>query len=383
MKKKYKILLTILGILVIIRLFLPAIVLHYANKTLENVPGYYGHINDIDIALIRGAYVINTFYLNKVDSATFEQTPFLNAKKIDLSIEWRALFQGRLVGELQIFTPQIIFTKDKAELNEIKEDTTDFRVLLDKFMPLEINTFEIHNGELKYKDNTSKPVVDVSLQQTHVLAKNLSTVIDKNVVLPSTIEAQANVYEGRLTIDVKLNPLADQPTFDVNTELKNTNLVLLNDFFKAYGKFDVNKGNFGLYSEMAAKEGKFVGYVKPLIKDLDILGPEDKNDNFFHKIWEGIVGTTGFILQNQKKDQLATKIEIAGDLKNPDTDTLDALWEVLKNAFIQALVPSIDNQINLKSVDSELKEKDNFLKKIFNPNKGKTKQEKSKDKAKK
>jgi hypothetical protein len=376
MKKKYKIILIILGVLIVFRLFLPAIVLHYANKSLETVPGYFGHINDIDIALLRGAYVINTFYLNKVDSVTFDQTPFLSAKTIDLSVEWRALFKGRLVGELQIHTPRLIFTKDKADLEDVQKDTTDFRVLLDKFMPLNINTFEIHNGELKYKDNSSKPVVDVSLQQTHVLAKNLSTVVDKNIILPATINAEAKVYEGELIINMKLNPLADQPTFDVNTEVKNTNLVLLNDFFKAYGKFDVNKGNFGLYSEMAAKEGKFVGYVKPLIKDLDILGPEDKNDNFFHKAWEGIVGTTGFIFQNQKKDQLASKVEIKGDLKNPETQTLDALWQVLRNAFIQALVPAIDNEINLKSIDKESDKPDNLLEKIFG-----SKKEKGKGKA--
>ena len=115
MKKIYKVLLIILAILVIIRIFLPAIVLHYANKALEEVPGYYGHINDIDIALIRGAYIINTFYLNKVDSVTFDQTPFLSANKMDLSVEWRALFHGRLVGELQVYTPKLMFTKDKAE----------------------------------------------------------------------------------------------------------------------------------------------------------------------------------------------------------------------------------------------------------------------------
>ena len=378
MKKKYKIILIIIGVLIIFRIFLPAIILHYANKALENVPGYYGHISDIDIAIIRGAYVINTFYLNKVDSVTFDQTPFLNARKIDLSIEWSALFKGRLVGELQVFTPQLIFTKDKAELDDVKKDTTDFRVLLDKFMPLNINTFEIHNGELKYKDNTSKPVVDVSLQQTHVLAKNLSTVVNKNIVLPATVNVEANVYEGQLTIKMKLDPLADQPTFDVNTEIKNTNLVLLNDFFKAYGKFDVNKGNFGLYSEMAAKDGKFVGYVKPLIKDLDVLGPDDKNDNFFHKVWEGIVGTTGFVFQNQKKDQLATKVEIEGDFKNPDTHTLDALWEVIKNAFIQALVPAIDNQINLKSIDSNENKPDNLLEKIFGSKKDKAEKKENK-----
>jgi len=160
--------------------------------------------------------------------------------------------------------------------------------------------------------------------------------------------------------------------FVLNAEIKNTNLVLLNDFLKAYGNFDVNRGTFSLYTEMAAKDGNFLGYVKPIITDLKVLGSQDRHDSFFHKIWESLVGVAGFVFKNQNKDQLATKVTIKGNFKNPQTNTLDAIWEVLRNAFIQALMPSIDNEINLNSVNSDKPEdKKNILQKIFSKDKKK------------
>jgi hypothetical protein len=176
---------------------------------------------------------------------------------------------------------------------------------------------------------------------------------------------------------MKLNALEEKATFDMNTELKNVNLVLLNDFLKAYGDFDVNKGTFGLYSEMAAKEGKFKGYVKPIIKDLDVVGPQDRKDNFMNKVWEQVVGAAGVILRNQRKDQVASKIELQGNFKDPKTNTLNAVWEVLRNAFVQALVPSVDHEININSVGTEKPEdKRNLLQRIFKS--GKKKEDKEK-----
>jgi hypothetical protein len=241
-------------------------------------------------------------------------------------------------------------------------------------MPLKVNRFEVINGDLHYTDNTSKPKVDVALKQTHILALNLSNVTDDQIELPSTVTASASVYEGTLSFNMKLNALNKNPTFDLNAELKNTNLVLLNDFLKAYGNFDVNKGTFGLYTEMAAKDGKFKGYVKPIIKNLDVVGPQDKRDNFFNKVYEQIVGAAGVILRNQKKDQVATKVSLEGDFKNPKANIIDAIWEVLRNAFIQALLPSVDNMISLKSVvTEEPSDKRNLLQRIFKSGKKKEK----------
>jgi hypothetical protein len=368
MKKKYLILISVVILLIIIRISLPYVVLYYANKTLTEMSGYYGHIDDIDLSLYRGAYIIHNIYLNKVDSVTNKETEFFKSPDIDLSIEWGSVFHGSLVGKIVFESPVLIFTKNKTELSQVRKDTSDFRKLLDHFMPLTVNRFEVNNGSIHYVDKTSNPKVDISLKQTHILAVNLSNVINNKVELPSTVTAQASVYEGTLNYNMKLNALAKKATFELNAELRNANLVLLNDFLLAYGNFDVEKGKFSLYTEMAAKGGKFKGYVKPIIKDLQVVGPKDKNDTFFHKIWEYIVGAVGVIFKNQKEDQLASKIRIEGDFSNPQTYTLDAIFEVLRNAFIQALLPSIDHEININSVGKKQPEvKRSFLQKIVPP----------------
>ncbi len=101
---------------------------------------------------------------------------------------------------------------------------------------------------------------------------------------------------------------------------------------------------------------------------MDVVGIEDKDDGFFQQVWESIVGTVGVIFRNQPKDQVATKIELEGDFKDPDISTLDAVWEVMKNAFIQALMPSIDNEIDIKSVEKKNpKDEKNLLERIFSP----------------
>jgi hypothetical protein len=334
MKKKYIILISVLVLLIVIRIILPYVVLHYANKTLANMDSYYGHIDDIDISLYRGAYIIKNIYINKDDTVSKKRTKFFTSKDIDLSIEWGAIFHGSFVGMLVFDSPELFFTKGRTELSQVRKDTSDFRNVLERLMPLKVNRFEVNNGTIHYIDNTSKPKVDISLKQTHILALNLTNVINKKVELPSTVTAQASVYEGTLNYNMKLNALAANATFELNAELKNTNLALLNDFLRAYGNFDVEKGRFSLYTEMAAKEGKFKGYVKPIIKGLQVIGPKDTNDTFSHKLWEYIVGGVGVIFKNQKEDQVATKVRIEGDFKNPQTYTLDAIFEVLRNAFI-------------------------------------------------
>jgi len=328
--------------------------------------GYYGHINDIDIALYRGAYQINDIYLNKRDGKAGKQTDFFKARNIDLSVHWKALLHGRLVGELVFDSPKLIFTEDKVELADVKKDTNDFRKVLKDFMPLKINRFTINNGELHYADQKTKPPVDVALKKIQLLAENLTNAADSAKLLPSTVTASAEAYSGQLDLNMKLNPLAKAATFDLNADIKNVNLVELNSFLKAYGNFDVHRGNFGMYSELAAKNGAFKGYVKPIIKGLDVVGPEDKKDGFFHKVWESLVGAVGVVFRNQSKDQIATRVKLEGNFKDPDTNTLDAIFEVLRNAFIQALMPSVDNQININSVDQPEKKDDrNFIQRLF------------------
>lgn len=342
--------------------------------------GYYGHIEDIDLALIRGAYKIDSVYLNKADTITGNQTPFFSAGLIDLSIEWKALFKGSIVSKIAVDRPQLIFTKVKVEPKQVVKDSADFEKVLEDFMPLDINVLTINNGTIRYKDNTSSPKVDIEANRLFLTAKNLRNSYDSSAVLPASIDMSAMIYEGNFDVHAKLNPLSSNPTFDVSAELKNTNLVKLNDFFQAYAKVDVNDGRFGLYSEVAAKDNAFTGYVKPVITNLDILGKEDRKDNLLQKLWEAVAGGVGELFENQRKDQVATKIPFKGQLDSPSTNIWIAIGTVLQNAFIHALQPSIDNEINIGSVKTETAEKKTFLQKVFG---SKDKDEKDKKEEKK
>lgn len=380
-RKIVAIILIFLALIVAIRLALPYVILHYANKTLAEMDGYNGHIGDIDLALIRGAYKLDSIYINKVDTVSRKETPFLAASVVDLSVEWQSLFKGSLVGEIVVDEPMMRFTKDKVEPKDVQKDSSDFRQVLDEFMPLEINRLEFRNGRLQYVDNTSTPRVNISMTDVDVVALNLKNSYDSAAVLPARIDAEATVYDGRLEMQMKLNPLAEVPTFDLNAEWRNTNLVKLNEFFQAYARIDVNKGTFGLYTEVAAKEGSFTGYVKPLLENVDVLGKEDRSDNILRKAWEGISGTITEIFENQKEETFATKIPLKGEIKDPKANILFAILQILENAFISALQPSIDQQINLNTVDKE-QEKEGFLEKVFggkdDKNDGKNEEDKDK-----
>lgn len=366
--KRWTAVLYVVFILIVVRILLPYVLLHVANKRLANTQGYYGHIADLDLAIIRGAYQLEGFYLDKQDSLTQERTKFLRAGVIDLSVEWGALFHGSIVGELVIDTAEVRFTKEAAEPAELQEDTASFQDLLHDFMPLKINRLEVHHSAIRYKDPTSSPVVDVQLDRLEVLALNLTNALDSSVVLPSKITASAGLYDGDLEFNMGIDLLNEMPTFDMNVKLTQTQLTKLNAMLQAYANVDVNKGTMSLYAEVAARDGAFTGYVKPVIKDLDVLGKEDRGEPFFHKVWEGIVGTAGDVLENPKEDQVATKVVLNGQFDHVKVSSIYAVIELLRNAFIQALMPAIDREISIANVDEQAAEDDRgFLKKLFNP----------------
>ena len=122
-KKRYIIPIVIVVIIIAFRLYLPILVKDNVNKVLADIPGYYGQVEDIDIALIRGAYVLNGMYLNKVNAKT--QVPFLKYPKTDISIEWKSLFTGHIVSEIIMYSPEVIYVKEDQTKTANDADVDD------------------------------------------------------------------------------------------------------------------------------------------------------------------------------------------------------------------------------------------------------------------
>lgn len=380
--KKRKVLLIILGsllvILIALRIALPYILLKLVNRELAQIKGYYGHVEDIDVALIRGAYTLKNTKLEKTGGKI--PVPFFASDLIDLSLEWKALFHGSIVGKIVASHPTLNFVKGPSEATSQTGIDSSWIDVVKKLMPLRINRFEVDNGEIHYRDFHSNPKVDVFCKKVHILAENLSNAKRNKELLPSTAEASAAVYGGEARIHMKLNVLSKVPLFDLKAELVSLNITNLNNFLQAYGNFDVKQGTIGIYVEAATKENVIKGYVKPIIKDLKVVNWKEDKDKPLKIAWEAIIGGVAWVFKNHPKDQLATKVEFEGNLKSPDTNLLQIIGQVLYNAFIQALYPSLENSISINSVKvDEGKKPKTVLGKLFQHS-GKT--EKKEDKKK-
>lgn len=344
---------SLIVLLVAFRLWLPYLVLDKVNEQLGRIEGYNGSVKDIDIFLLAGSYTIKDIELNKTGGKI--PVPFFAAKAIELSVEWKALFNGEVVGEIEVEQPVLNYVKGPTKATTQTSIDKSWTDVVDELMPLRINRFAVNNGNIHYLDFHSSPKVDVPMTGVQIVATNLTNSEDKETMLPSTVQASASLYEGDVKLSMRLNPLNKIPAFDMNAELTSMNLTNLNDFLKAYGNFDVQKGTFSLYAEAATRDNKIVGYAKPIIKDMDVVEWKKEEGNVLQTAWETVVEVVAWVFKNHPKDQIATQVQFEGSYKNPDVNTWTIVGEVLQNAFIKALIPSLENSVSIRKVNDEKK----------------------------
>lgn len=339
----------IILILIVIRIALPYIIKDYVNRKLDSIPVYQGYVDDIDLHLWRGAYEIEGVKLLKETGDV--PVPFFSADKIDLSVEWGALFDGSVVGEIVFLNPKLNFVSAPSEEQSQTDIDESWQDVVKDLFPLKINRFEIVNGEIHYKDFHSDPKVDIYLEQMNAVATNLTNSEDLSENLVADIKAKGIIMEtGNFELNTKINPYTEEPTFNHDFSAREIQLAKLNEFLKAYAGFDVQKGVFHLDGEFAASDGRFEGYVKPIIKDLEVISLEEEHENVFEFLWESIVGLVSEIFENPSEDQVATRIPFSGNFKDPTANIWETIGMLIRNAFIEALVPGIERRINLGDV---------------------------------
>lgn len=327
---------------------------NYINEVLADIPGYYGQVNDIDISLIRGAYVVEGLYLNKVDAQT--QVPFLNFPKTDISLEWDALFDGAIVAEIEMTSPEVIYVLEDQETTpeEGKADVEDWTKALDEVVPLEINKLRVVNGKLALVGLMAEPNIDLQLTKVYLTAANLRNVVEKNRILPSPINATAVSFGGgAVKLDGNINLFKEIPDMDMSFALENAEAKALNDFTSYYSGLDFESGTFELFSEVAIADGYMKGYIKPLLTNTTLIG---KEDGFLETLWEGFASFFKFILKNRGTDTLATEVPFEGDLNNVEAGVWPTVIGIFKNAWFKAFTGETDESIEFKDAFQEAKE---------------------------
>jgi hypothetical protein len=335
---------SILAILLFLYATLPFAIHRYVLHTLNKIPGYRTEIGHLSINLFRGAYQIKQIKLEKISGTV--PVPFFSANIIDLSVQWRELFHGALVGQIEVDRPSINFVNSPApETSQTSVDKSWLEHVKELF-PLKINRFEINDGEIHFRDFSRNPNVDLYMTKTHVVAVNLTNSRRLSQTLVATIDAVGIVpKEGNFKFHLQADPLADRPTFQLAAEMTDVDLTQWNNFLEAYGGVDASKGTFSVFTEMQVEQGKLQGYIKPILNHLEIARWKRAHENPLKVIWETIVAGVAEVLKNQPKDQIATRIPLSGDVSNPDAGIFATIGNLLRNAYIQALFPSFDGYL--------------------------------------
>jgi hypothetical protein len=337
-------------LLIAARVALPYVVKQQVNQRLAAIPGYSGHVDDIGIALVRGAYTMRGVAIYKVHGAARE--PFFAARAVDFSVAWRELFRGKVVSDIHV---------DEAELNLVAAATREtsqkdvdrrWQEVVEDLFPLEITHLEAADSAVRYQDLTRAPKVDVFVKNMHLVATGLrNRAGEGGQEYPAKITLTGeSLGGGRLSLTVEAEPLAPQPHFHLSVKIDEVNLPDLNESLKAIANVDVGRGTFKMAAEMAAKDGGFQGYVKPFFENLDFNSLEDKNKGPLTRIWENIVAGLAWLVKNKARDQVGTRIPFEGRFGDPQVGLLTTITNLFRHGFVRAFNPTIERSLNPDNV---------------------------------
>ena len=347
------ILLVLVILLLAARLYLPFWLKDYVNEKLNAMDGYRGSVEDIDVQLFRGAYTIKGLDLYKIDKGI--PAPFVAIASSDISVQWGALFHGRIVSDIHLTQPVLNFAVSKSGQTSQTGTETNWNPLLDALVPIDINIVEIIRGKVTFKDYSAEPPTDIYIRNVNGALTNLRNVSDEKVALPSGIRfTGTSISDGKLSVNGKLNTLTKYLDMDLDTKLEGAQLSGFNSFTNACCSLNFKAGDTDVYSELTVKNAQLNGYVKLLVRDLSVDRSAEEL-NALEVIWGNIAAFLIEIFTNQPKDQFATKIPINGSLEDIQTSFWPALGAIFRNAFVQAFKKGTDDEISFGGTKAKAK----------------------------
>lgn len=335
----------------VVRAMLPWVVARYVNEQLEDMGDYRGHVADVDLSVVRGAYVLRDLTIIK-ESGTAEE-PFLMLPQTDLSVEWKALFRGELVGEIHMLRPVMNLVQGESTEETQLGAGVSWPEQVRKLFPFHFDRIDVTGGTLTFRAPGIEAEESLTLRDLHIALTNLTNV--DNLDEPAFASFDVNglfAEDTPLAVIGHVDPNASQPTFDLDMSLEDARLVDVNPWLEEFLNVDAESGVFSMYAELAAAEGRFEGYIKPILENADIFSLDEPSDGPLQKAWEALVGLVAAVLTNPEEDQVATRLPFSGDLDDPEADVLTAMVNLLRNAFVAAFNHAVEGTVTIGNVDS-------------------------------
>ncbi|HTY56362.1 MAG TPA: DUF748 domain-containing protein [Candidatus Binataceae bacterium] len=209
---------------------------------------------------------------------------------------------------------------------------------------INVREFNIARSSFSFTDETKNPAYQLFLNDADIRLTNLSNHQQRG---PADLTLQGKFMgSGETKVSADFRASHNGPAFNMNVAIQNTNLPSMNNVLRAYGRLDVAAGRLSVFSQVGVKDDAINGYVKPMFSDLEVYNyQKDKNTGIMHQAKELVVGGAAHLFKNPSTKQVATEVDLKGKLTSPGVSTWQAIVEVLKNAFVQAILPGFDRSL--------------------------------------
>jgi len=328
----------VLGVVLCLRVAAPLVVESFLDRAGDRLQeGYELALEDVDLVLSRGVFRLEGVRVDQLGKSA--SRPVFEVASLEVSLRVAALLRGEVLLEADVLRPRWnLVAAPPASGDALAQTGVPFAERLEEVSTFRIDRLGVRDGEVRFHDPHREPRVDVELTGIQLDLRNFGNVVDTDERRFSKGLLQArSAGGGRLRVALDANPLAPAPDFAVAARLEGMDLREVNDFFGAYGSFDVERGKLSVYTELDARDGRFQGYVRPVIEKLDVVDADEPDESALSLAWEGLVGAVAELFQNQPKERQAAQIPLRGPVERPQAGLFAAVVSLLYNAFVEAL----------------------------------------------
>lgn len=328
------------------------------NRRLAALPDVTGRVDAVNLAVWRGAVVLTDFVL--YSRGHEDEPPLVHVERASMRLAPGSLFTGKIGGSAVVDGAEFNVVKRRQlggakeaveeaarEIDEKKDDAARWQDTLREAFPMELTRFALKNARVRFVDYSHQPNAEMVIDDLRILVTELQNRGDpgQHESYPTRIEIRGTTTgQGRLRASVMVDPFAERPRFSANFEIKAMQLPAANSFLQAYANADVSRGTFEVYAEMDAKDGRYEGYLKPLFHDLDFRTASDEHKSPAKRVAEKVVTAVASVLENDDKEQVATKAPFSGNFADNRVDVWSTITTLLSNAFVQALRGGFERQ---------------------------------------
>jgi len=203
---------------------------------------------------------------------------------------------------------------------------------------LEIDTLRLKNSEIGFENKGTTPPYRVFISRLNLDLEHLS---NHAGLQRSDFHAHgAFMGSGATVLSGRVQSAARPIDFNVHLEVEDAKLPDLNGMLKAHAGVDVAEGLFSVYTEIAVKNGRVEGYIKPLVKNLKIYDRQKDSDKpFRQRVKMHVLQFLANLFRNHTSHEVATVAHISGSTGSPKANEWEVIRKLIGNGIFRAILP--------------------------------------------